>query len=245
MKVSISAFIALSCIYWKVSGTLVEVVVKPGDNATLHCDCEVVIGQDFHWVKSCSSQIQPPLIISAYKSLLQPIPRYTLFYNDTSESYDLAIENITEADLGLYYCSRVEARKVKKNGIIFEEDVYYTGDTLINLTYVVPSESPSGPGRDCWQCWLILLTAYPTFNILSAILAFVCGYKCCHNSALKESEGHQNGSEMQRQLSQEQEVDTEVCYASLNIPKRGSKRTKSNLLQCSDFSVYNGIKIHT
>ncbi|KAF4113206.1 hypothetical protein G5714_005751 [Onychostoma macrolepis] len=200
MKVSITSLIALSCIYWKVSGTLMEVVVRPGDNATLLCNCEIVTGQEIRWVKICSLQIQPPLIISAYNSLLQPIPRFSVFWNSASKSYDLVIENITGADLGLYYCSRVEKKYIKQNGIIFEKDVYHTGDTLIKLTYGSP--------------------------------------------VLKESEGRQSRSETQRQLSQEQDVHTEVFYTSLNIPKRGCKRIKSSRLQSSDFSVYDGIKMH-
>lgn len=42
-----------------------------------------------------------------------------------------------------------------------------------------------------------------------------------------------------------QDVHREVCYASLNIPKRGNQRTKSNRLPNSDFSVYNSVKMHT
>ncbi|XP_026068530.1 uncharacterized protein LOC113050030 [Carassius auratus] len=249
MKVSFTSIIALSCIYWKVSGTLVEVVVRPGDNATLPCDSELVNGQEIHWVKICSTQIQPPLIIIGYNSLLQPIPRFIILWNRFSKSYDLLIENITEADLGLYYCSRVEKKTIEQNGILFEKDVYHTGDTLIKLTYgspVLPSESPQKElNHDCWLCWLILQTVCPACSLLSAILAFVCGYRCCHKTELKESEGHQSSSETQRQLSQEQDVHIEVCYASLNIPKRGCKRTKSSRLQSSDFSVYDGIRMHS
>ncbi len=140
--------VVLCCIYWKVSGTLVEVVVRPGDNATLPCDCEFVSGQDIRWIKSCSSQIQPPLIISTYNSLLQPIPRFSVFWNNASKSHDLVIENITGADLGLYYCSRVEKKNIEQSGIIFEKDVYHTGDTHIKLTYGSPGKLVS----NCKQC---------------------------------------------------------------------------------------------
>ncbi|KAK2911987.1 hypothetical protein Q8A67_004120 [Cirrhinus molitorella] len=215
---------------------LVEVVVRPGDNATLPCDCEIVEGQDIQWVNICPSQIQPPLIISAYDSTLKPIPRFSVFSNDASKSYDLVIENITEADLGLYYCSRVEKKQIMQNSILFEKDVYHTGDTLIKLTYaspdifvnIFPLEKPPEPVDDSWQCWLILQTVCPTSSLLSAILAFVCGYTCCHKTVLKESEGRQSSSEMQRQLIQERDVLTEVCYASLNVPKRGNRWSKSN-----------------
>lgn len=140
--------VALSCIFWKVSELLVEVVVRPGDNATLTCDIEIVIGEEIRWVKICSLQIQPPLIISAYNSMLQPIPRFSVFWNNTLKSYDLLIENITEADLGLYYCSRVGKKYIKQNGIIFEKDEYHTGDTLLNLTYGSPGKLVS----HCKQC---------------------------------------------------------------------------------------------
>ncbi|XP_067296239.1 uncharacterized protein [Pseudorasbora parva] len=247
MKLSFAALFALSCIYWKVSGQLVEVVVRLGDNATLHCDCELITGQEIQWVKIWSPKTQQPLTISAYNSLFKSIPRFSLSWNNTSKSLDLVIENITEADLGLYYCSRVETRIEKENEKISEKDWFHTGDSVIHLIYsspVFPSESPPEP-IDCWQCWLILQTVCPTCALLSAILAFVCGYSCCHKTVLKESEARQSSSEMQRQLSQEEDAHREVCYASLNIPKRGNQRTKSNRLPNSDFSVYNSVKMHT
>ncbi|XP_048042524.1 tyrosine-protein phosphatase non-receptor type substrate 1-like [Megalobrama amblycephala] len=140
MKLSIAALVALSCIYWEVSGKLVEVVVRLGDNATLHCDCEFIMAQEIRWVKIWSPQIQQPLIISAYSSLLEPIPRFSMSWNNTSKSYDLVIENITEADLGLYYCSRVEKTTMEEEGKILEKDWYHTGDTVINLTYRSPGK---------------------------------------------------------------------------------------------------------
>lgn len=128
--------VALSCIYWKVSGKLVEVAVRPGDNATLHCDCEFITGQEIQWVKIWSPQIQQPLTISAYKSILEPIPRFSLSWNNISKSYDLVIENITEADLGLYYCSNVETKMIEEEGKVAEKDWYHAPDSVINLTYI-------------------------------------------------------------------------------------------------------------
>ncbi|KAG1959140.1 hypothetical protein F2P79_006956 [Pimephales promelas] len=244
MKLSISALIALSCIYWKVSGKLVEVVVSPGDNATLHCDCELITGQEIQWVKIWSPQIQQPLTISAYKSLFEPIPRFSLSWNNTSKSYDLVIENITEADLGLYYCSKVETKMTEEDGKMAEKEWSQAAKNVINLTYG-STESPSEPVCDCWQCWMILQTLCPACSLLSAILAFVCGYSCCLKTVLKESEPHQSSSEMQRQLSQEEDVHSEVCYASLDIPKGGNQRKKSIRFPNSDFSVYNDVKMHT
>lgn len=112
-----------------------EVVVRPGDNARLLCDREIVVGQDTHWVKICSSQILPPLIVSAQKTLLLPISRFSVIWNNISKSFDLMIENITDADLGLYYCSTVEKLFIEHNRLPFEKEVYHTGDTLTKLTY--------------------------------------------------------------------------------------------------------------
>ncbi|XP_051958289.1 uncharacterized protein LOC127626506 isoform X1 [Xyrauchen texanus] len=252
--------IALSCIYLKVSGTLVKVVVKPGDNAILHCDRQIIEGQDIQWVKICSAQIQPPLIISAYNTLLFPYPRFSLSWNNTSKSHDLEIENITEADLGLYYCTRVEKKRIEHNRMIFEREVYHLGETLTKLTYGASSDpkhldssacslnvssgTHSDPNCHCWQCWLILQTMCPACSLLSAMLAFVCGYKCCHKTVLKQFEGLPSSFEMQRQQNQEQDVHADIYYASLNIPKRGSKLAKSKRLPNSDYSVYNDIKMH-
>lgn len=110
-------------------------MVRPGDNATLLCDREIVGGQDTHWVKICSSQIQPPLIVSAQLTLLLPIPRFSVLWNNASKSYDLMIENITDSDLGLFYCATVEKQLIEHDRLPFEKEVYHTGDTLTKLAY--------------------------------------------------------------------------------------------------------------
>ncbi|XP_056312932.1 uncharacterized protein LOC130228525 [Danio aesculapii] len=251
MKLSIVTLIALSCIYWTVCGKLVELVVKPGDNATLHCDREN-FGQDIQWFKICSFQIQPLLVISAYNSLTEPIPRFHVLSNNrpTSNSYDLLIKNITEADLCLYYCSSEVEKIMDENGKISEKKVYHNGDMFTKLTFTTPvltSDSPQESVRDCWHYRLMLLTLCPLSSLLFAILA-LCVYICCCKTVVKEPEGHQSSSDMQRQLNPEQDASTEIYYASLNHPKRGgkhpqAKKQKINRLQSSDFSVYDGIRM--
>ncbi|KAI7813360.1 hypothetical protein IRJ41_016678 [Triplophysa rosa] len=189
MRVYLTALtIALGCIYWRVSGKLVEVVVRPGDNAILLCDREIVGGQDTRWVKICSSQIQPPLIVSAQQTLLLPISRFSVLWDNISKSFDLMIENITDADLGLYYCSTVEKQIIEHDRLSFEKEVYHTGDTLTKLTYASSddnecsgsSETHHDSVSECWQCWLILLTVCPACSLFSASLAFLCGKSCYH-----------------------------------------------------------------
>ncbi|XP_055053952.2 uncharacterized protein [Misgurnus anguillicaudatus] len=252
MRLSLSALaIALSCIYWKVSGTLVEVVVRPGDNAMLHCDREIVDGHDPRWVRTCSLQIQPPLIVSAHDTITLPIPRFSLLPNKTTNSVDLMIENVTEADLGLYYCSMVEKKMIEHNKLTLQTEVYHISNTLIKLTYAGPNKSESSglsethhdTVNDCWQYWLILLTVCPACCLLSVSLGFLCGKSCYHRKVLKESRGLPNTSEIQRQEQiQEQDDIEEVCYTSLNMPRQGSKQKRSKRMPSADFSVYNDIK---
>ncbi|XP_065123127.1 uncharacterized protein [Paramisgurnus dabryanus] len=251
MKLSLAALtIALSCIYWKVSGTLMEVVVRPGDKAMLHCDREIVDGHDLRWVKICSLQIQPPLIVSAHDTITLPIPRFSLLPNKTTNSVDLMIENVTEADLGLYYCSVVEKKMIEHNKVALQTDVYHISNTLFKLTYAGPNKSESLSETQhvtvncCWQYWLILLTVCPACSLLSVSLGFLCGTRCYYRKGLNESRGSLSTSEVQRQeQTQEQDDIEEVCYTSLNMPRRGSKPKRSKRMPSDDFSVYNDIKI--
>lgn len=45
------------------------------------------------------------------------------------------IQNVTEADLGLYYCSLVEKQIIEHDRLAFEKEVYHIGDTLTKLAY--------------------------------------------------------------------------------------------------------------
>uniref|UniRef100_A0A8C7KA77 Ig-like domain-containing protein n=1 Tax=Oncorhynchus kisutch TaxID=8019 RepID=A0A8C7KA77_ONCKI len=96
-----------------ISAAEVELRVRPGDNITLYCDCIITTGVYIIWYRNCSHKYQPPLVISIYNVYqnLQEMsdnsnrfPGYNVLWNPSNKSYDLLIENITESDLGLYYC---------------------------------------------------------------------------------------------------------------------------------------------
>uniref|UniRef100_A0A8C9UXD1 Immunoglobulin domain-containing protein n=1 Tax=Scleropages formosus TaxID=113540 RepID=A0A8C9UXD1_SCLFO len=76
--------------------------VQPGDNVTLCCD--VKNEQKIIWYRQCSHENQPPWEISSYDITGNPVPRYSFIWNYASESFDLQIKNITESDLGIFYC---------------------------------------------------------------------------------------------------------------------------------------------
>ncbi len=89
-----------------------EMKVSPGDNITLYCDLSVTLGSVVEWIRNCSHENQPSLIIDYMKLYLR-------YFSDSASSttliiiHDLHITNISVSDLGLYYCAKVE-KKVNK-----------------------------------------------------------------------------------------------------------------------------------
>ncbi|KAL6463497.1 hypothetical protein MHYP_G00278880 [Metynnis hypsauchen] len=220
-----------------------EKVVRLGDNVTLHCDCRKEAGWEIHWVRSCSPLVHP-MSISSYESLINPIPPFSMKWNAAYESMDLIIENITESDLGLYYCAKVDSKMNNdKDGKLTINEVYHICNTSMKLSYEESNGPPAVPSEcDCRQCWLILQTVCPACTILSALLSSVCVFFCCRKTVIMESGSDQRGPINRQQTSEEQDKDTQVYYASLNIPKGTSRRIKRNPPMNPDFSLYSELK---
>ena len=71
-----------------------------------------------------------------YDQLLNPFPGFTLVWNKSNNTYDLLIENVTESDLGLYYCGTVALKVVETPpDKIKEEKLYLYGDITISLSF--------------------------------------------------------------------------------------------------------------
>ena len=91
-----------------ISGAVVEQTVRPGGNITLHCDLETDVGEvEWHW--KCPHPKQPAILISYGWTQ----PHFSVTQNSSTKSIDLRIENITEDDLGLYYCIGYKITGVK------------------------------------------------------------------------------------------------------------------------------------
>uniref|UniRef100_A0A3Q1FM61 Ig-like domain-containing protein n=1 Tax=Acanthochromis polyacanthus TaxID=80966 RepID=A0A3Q1FM61_9TELE len=90
-----------------VSGSVLEVTARPGDNITLYCDCELSKRISIMWIRNCSHENQPSLVLKSINQNYIP-PRFELVNNSSSNSYDLLIKNITNPDEGLYYCGTRE-----------------------------------------------------------------------------------------------------------------------------------------
>ncbi len=112
-----------------------EMKVSPGDNITLYCDLSINLGSVVEWIRNCSHENQPSLIIDYMKLYLEIFQRFSFIHNPYNNSHDLHITNISASDLGLYYCAKVE-KKVNKNekGILSGSEVYYYGNRTTRLS---------------------------------------------------------------------------------------------------------------
>ena len=106
-----------------ISGAVVEQTVRPGGNITLHCDLETDVGEvEWHW--KCPHPKQQAIAIS----VKYPPLGFSVTQNSSTKSIDLRIENITEDDLGLYYCIGYKITGVKTRGVTFSKfKVFFEG----------------------------------------------------------------------------------------------------------------------
>ncbi|XP_062334156.1 uncharacterized protein LOC134033887 [Osmerus eperlanus] len=197
-------FVAFTALFYsfssrkrRVSGVEVELRVQPEDNVTLQCDCRVQTGVYIVWYRNCFHRNQPTLVLSmSYdtkaitarydlrnEKLLNPFPGFTLVWNQSNESYDLLIVNVTESDLGLYYCG-TEEKTVEDIEKIAEKKIYRYGNVNISLSFVSVPEpgrsepvNPTDPERNLY--WILLLTLCPACALLSSILSSTMVYYFC------------------------------------------------------------------
>ncbi|KTG31281.1 hypothetical protein cypCar_00027365 [Cyprinus carpio] len=138
----------------RIFGEEVEMKVRPGDNITLYCDRSVTLGSKIVWIRNCSHENQPSLIIDYKKLYLEIFQRFSFIHNPYSKSYDLHITNISVSDLGLYYCAKLE-NNIRKDakGIIFSSEVYYYGNqTRLSLKDAVTDQKDKLKGRNRAEC---------------------------------------------------------------------------------------------
>ena len=125
----------VSCSQDLVSGSMLKVRVRSGDNITLYCDCKLSSGEHIEWYRNCSHESQPSLILKV-KDLLTGTakipPRYQFVRNFSSNSYDLLITNITDSDEGLYYCGTKQSR-VEDKEFITQKYVYRYGNVTTRI----------------------------------------------------------------------------------------------------------------
>ncbi|XDV14755.1 hypothetical protein PO909_014950 [Leuciscus waleckii] len=174
-----NAFIVLMCVLLfnqnRIYGAEVEMKVRPGDNITLYCDRSVTLGFRFVWIRNCSNEDQPSLVIDFRENWnLETFQHFNFIYNRSSNSHDLHITNISASDLGLYYCAEIEIKVNKdEKGIISSSEVYYYGNRTTRLSFA--DTTSTLPLSDCVLCWTLLFSVCPVCVLLSSI----CLYCLC------------------------------------------------------------------
>ncbi|XP_029135464.2 uncharacterized protein [Labrus bergylta] len=244
----VSAVVSLSpdC----VCGSELKVTVRPGDNIILYCDCKTSTGVYIVWKRNCSHENQPSLFLrTRFKSVLNsgnnqlsespgnPFPHYHMVRNQSSESYDLLIMNITGSEEGLYYCG-TEETKVEDTDRITHRPVYTYGNvTRIILNSTVQFSDHLKPCDSCCVCWKLLISVFAASAVLSSFLSFLLAYCLC----LKKAKHRVNEKlpDTRRQTGGNLQ-DEDVCYAALEI-RNAPRRTKRMKTQSSDFSTYSAI----
>ncbi|XP_037388910.1 uncharacterized protein LOC108415917 [Pygocentrus nattereri] len=247
MERSRAVLLTLMCVLISsISGIVVEMRVKPGDDVTVYCDCTWKHRFKIVWVIKPSDEHQPPLFHLTEDSTL---PHYSHVWNKSKLTYDLLVKNITGSELGLYYCALHETMFSRnKNGDGLIEDLYLDGNRTTFLSFqdtTVPcanlSETPSTPPvSDCSVCWKLLVSVCPVCVLISSVFSSICVYCICTTRTKADHEADQ-----QRNISMRKhdEVGNDVCYASLDVPSGHKKRLKTRTVESSDFSTYSQVKI--
>ncbi|XP_036439279.1 uncharacterized protein LOC118816793 [Colossoma macropomum] len=199
MDRSTVTLITLVCVVFfnlkRISGAEVEMRVSRGDSITLYCDCVWKSGFSIGWFRNCSHQHQPSLIISTMdlihsaetsKDLMfGAFPRYAPVWNQSSQTHDLMVKNVTESDLGLYYCAKNEKKIAYGEKGMYYEDVYHYGNrttrlALLDLTAQdLLQTTPTSPESDCSICWKLLVILCPVCALTSSVLSSTCVYCIC------------------------------------------------------------------
>ncbi|KAI4873005.1 hypothetical protein NFI96_022159, partial [Prochilodus magdalenae] len=221
MERSRAVLITLMCVLSsRISGAEVEMRVRPGDSVTLYCDCVWKVGFTIVWFRNCSHHHQPPLMIAFIDSNNKAPPRYSAVWNLSNRTHDLLVKNVSESDLGLYYCALYEKKIIRDSSrVIRSEDVYHYGNRTTRLS---------------------LLDAIAKME--SSLLTPRLEVKALTVRTVKEKNQRQREKSPNQQIRTREEVGGgDVCYAALDLPSRGQKplKKKKRRVECSEFSTYS------
>ena len=118
------------------SESLLEANVGSGDDITLYCDCRLSVGVYIMWLRNCSHENQPPLVLNVYDAYLlnkRQKSHFELVRNFSSDSYDLLIRNVTSSDEGFYYCG-TEKVELEVEEHITKKTIYRYSNIITRVT---------------------------------------------------------------------------------------------------------------
>ncbi|XP_059407469.1 uncharacterized protein LOC132141822 isoform X1 [Carassius carassius] len=162
--------------------------VKAGDSITLYGDCVLPLGSLIVWLRNCSHEHQPSLLIETKNLFKGTFPHFSFVLNSSSNSYDLHITNFSVSDEGIYYCAKRENKRSKDvHGIINVKSEYEYGNLTTRLSVLEPvcpgserfNTFSTLPSSDCVLCWKLLFSVCPVCVLLSSLLSSVCVFCFC------------------------------------------------------------------
>ncbi|KAF5891303.1 uncharacterized protein DAT39_018988, partial [Clarias magur] len=120
----------------RISGAEVEMRVRRGDDVTLYSDCVWKSGLTPVWFRNFSDQ-HCSSVIMATDIIGGDFPRYSFLWNPCNNAHDLLIKNVTESDLGLYYCGVVFSSQKRISGAEVEmrDDVTLYCGCVLNVGF--------------------------------------------------------------------------------------------------------------
>ncbi|KAI4886462.1 hypothetical protein NFI96_028512 [Prochilodus magdalenae] len=190
----------------RISGEEVEMKVKPGANAVLSCDCNWKSEYSIVWFRNSSHE---HMVIHK-----EAHPRYSIVWSPFSKTSDLLVRNVSESDLGLYYCALQKTRPISdKARACSGEDVCLHGNRTTRLSF---------HGK-------VSLVPVNT-NVFIALKQSESAVRSCETTRNPASTKHDKVG------------GDDVCYASLDLPGRGERRLKKKRVECSEFSTYSEVK---
>ncbi|XP_030209381.1 uncharacterized protein LOC115541679 isoform X2 [Gadus morhua] len=221
-----------------LSNPVLELIVRPGENVTLYCDCNSSTGVYIIWFRNCSHENQPTFVLETVEanpkteihySYERKYLHYNFKWNISTSSHDLLINSISETHLGLYYCGTREKLTLDTGLIKF---VYTYGNSTTRILL-----GPAAP--DCGQCWMLLVILCPSSALLLSLLSSLVVYLLCRR---KDEDLHvaQTSPSIRDVTSIRNQDEVGLCYATLDIPLR-SQRPKKKRVQPSEFSTYSAI----
>ncbi|KAL7856238.1 hypothetical protein AOLI_G00198420 [Acnodon oligacanthus] len=142
MERSRAVLITLTCVLFsRISGADVETRVRPGDDVTLYSDCFSEAAFNIVWLRNSSCQHERPLMISTPDLISGAFPRHTPVWNPSNKTHDLLVKNVSESDVGLYYCAAYTKNiTIDEKGVLHSGDVYHYGKRTTRLSLLGPED---------------------------------------------------------------------------------------------------------
>ncbi|KAI4873573.1 hypothetical protein NFI96_006025 [Prochilodus magdalenae] len=111
--------------------------VRPGDDVTLYSDCVWKTGWYPLWFRNSSCRHEPPFTISEDDLIGNRLPRYSAVLSPSNKTLHLLVRNVSESDLGLYYCALRQNKITSHQAGIRYRDVYQYGRRTFRLSLLV------------------------------------------------------------------------------------------------------------